>query len=348
MTGASPAGQRWGFTLPLSDLPLHRQIPLFREAEELGYTDLWTGEVNGCDGFTPLAAAAVVTRSVRLGTAVVNVYSRTPALLAMQAAALAELAPGRVCLGIGASSPPIVQGWHGLPFRRPLARVRDSLAVLRPMLEGRKVAADLETLSVQGFRYGRPPVGPVPLFLAALRPGMLRLAGQTADGVIINMLPARDVPRAVAVVREAARAAGRDPETVEIACRIFVCPTRNREEALATARRFLAGYVTVRTYAEFHRWLGYGDALGPAVAAWEAGDRRRAPALLPEALVEDLVLIGDPDQVRERVLEYCRHGVTLPILQIFRTESEPVDNTYGLRALAPAAWAAGGARWQEP
>ncbi|HEY8491258.1 MAG TPA: LLM class F420-dependent oxidoreductase [Dehalococcoidia bacterium] len=337
MTGTLPAGHRWALTIPLSDLPLRQQIPLFQEAEDLGYTDLWTGEVNGCDGFTPLVAAATATRSVRLGTAVVNVYSRTPALLAMHAASLAELAPGRVCLGIGASSPPIVQGWHGVPFHRPLARVRDAVAVLRPMLAGEKVTAGLETLSVHGFRYGREPAGRIPLFLAALRPGMLRLAGQVADGVIINILPARDVPRAVAEVREAARAAGHDPDAVEIACRIFVCPTRNREEALVAARRFLAGYVTVRTYAAFHRWLGYGDLLGPAVAAWEAGDRRAALALLPESLVEDLVLIGEPEEVRERVLEYCRHGVTLPILQIFRTSSEPPDNTYGLRALAPSA-----------
>ena len=331
------SAQRWGVTIPLSDVPLRHQADLFRQAEELGYTDLWSSEVNSTDGFTPLAVAAAATKAVRLGTAVVNVYTRTPAILAMHAASLNELAPGRFCLGLGAASKPIVEWWSGVPFERPLQRVRDVTTTVRQMLAGEKVTAELPTVSVNGFRYGRAIENTIPIYVAALRPGMLRLAGQVADGVIVNLLPARDIPKAVAVVREAAREAGRDPSAIEVVCRIFVCVSQDREAALQVARRFLAGYLTVPTYTAFQRWLGYGDAIQPLLDAWAAGDRRRATEVIPDELVQDLVLLGTPDQVRDKVLAYSTNGVDLPLLQLFMTPSDPPDNSFALRALAPAS-----------
>jgi probable F420-dependent oxidoreductase len=327
--------RRWGITIPWSDRPLREELPLYREAEDLGYTDLWTSEVDAADGFTPLAAAAAVTRRARLGTAIVSVYTRAPATLALQAASLAELAPGRVVLGLGTASLPIVQGWNGIPFTRPLQRTRDLFALLRPMLSGERVTADLPTVSVRGFRYARPIEGPIPLYLAALRPGMLRLAGEVADGVILNFLPARDVPRVVALVREAARAAGRDPEAIEVVCRVFVCPTTDREAGLQVARRFLAGYLTVPTYTAFQQWLGYGDRLKPLFDLWAAGDRRGALAAIPDEVVDDLVLVGTPDEVREKVLAYRENGVDLPVLRLFGTPAEPLESGQAFRALAP-------------
>jgi probable F420-dependent oxidoreductase len=227
--------QRWGITIPLSDLPLRDQIPLFAQAEELGYTDLWTSEVNATDAFTPLVVAAMATSRTRLGTGIVNPFTRGPLTLAMHAASLNELAPGRVVLGLGSSSLPVVEHWNGVTFERPLSRMRDTLLVVRRLLGNETVSERLSTLEVRRAKYVRPVENRIPIYVAALRPNMLSLAGQTADGVIINLLYASDVPRVVKVVRSAARQAGRDPSEVEIVCRIFLCPSENRP--LAPRRR---------------------------------------------------------------------------------------------------------------
>src|SRR5213083_3197181 len=126
--------QRWGLTLPLPSLPLRDHADLVRRAEAAGYTDLWSGETNGPDGFTPLALCATWTERVRLGTGVVGVLTRGPALLAQQAAALSDASDGRFALGIGASSDRIVEGWNGIPFERPLSRVAETVEFLRAAL----------------------------------------------------------------------------------------------------------------------------------------------------------------------------------------------------------------------
>lgn len=330
------ATQRWGVTIPLSDQLLREQVDLFRQAEELGYTDIWSSEVNQTDVFTPLILAAQATERAVLGTAIVNVYTRTPAMLAMHAATLNELAPGRVILGLGTSSIAIVQQWSGVPLKKPLTRMRDAVTVIKQMLKGEKVNEVRETLSAQNFRLQRPVEQVVPVYVAALRSRMLRLAGELADGVILNLLAAKEVPLAVKEVREAAEKAGRDPSTIPVACRIFVCPTRSVEEGDEVARRFLAGYLTVPTYTAFQDWLGHSKELAPALEAWAAGDRKRAVREIPQHLVDELVIVGPPELCREKVLAYCKEGVDIPILQIFKTAKEPADNSFGLRELAPS------------
>src|SRR3989304_9936083 len=123
---------RWGLTFPLDGVPLPAHREVLREAESLGYTDAWTAEVDGPDAFTPVALAAAWTERIRLGTAIASVFTRTPTVMAQTAWAIAEAAPGRFCLGLGSSSPAIVENWNGGPFRKPLTRVRDTPAVLRP------------------------------------------------------------------------------------------------------------------------------------------------------------------------------------------------------------------------
>ncbi len=159
---------------------------------------------------------------MRLGTAIANVFTRGPATLAMSAATVADLAPGRFILGIGAGSQPIVESWNGGRFTLPATRVREMVQVVRAILAGERVVFRGKALTVDGFRLVRPPAAPVPIYVAALRPGMLRVAGEVGDGVILNWLSAADVPGVVRVVREAAAAAGRDPASIEITARLLV------------------------------------------------------------------------------------------------------------------------------
>ncbi len=173
--------ERWGLTLPLAGLNLADHEEHVRRAEAAGYTDLWSGETNGPDGFTPLALSAAWTERARLGTGIVGVFQRGPALLAQEAAALADASRGRFVLGIGSSSDRIVEGWNGIPFERPLSKVRETLEFLRTALDGERTTS--------GFKLESAPAQRVPIVLAALRGKMLDLAVERADGAFTNFLP---------------------------------------------------------------------------------------------------------------------------------------------------------------
>lgn len=300
------AVDRYGITVPFDDIPLSQHGRWFEHLARLGYSDVWTGESNGADGFTPLALAAVAAPSLRLGTAVVPVYTRGPGLLAMQAATMAELAPGRFSLGVGSSSDVIVERWNGIAFDDPYERVRDTVRFLRQALTGDKVDAEYETFTVRGFRLARPPSEPPPLLVAALRPGMLRLAGREADGAIINWLSADDVRRVVPEVGPGK----------EIVARIFVCPTDDAERARAVGRIGITTYLNVAVYAAFHEWLGRGPLLEPMWAAWRGGDRKAAVAAIPDELVDALVVHGSPEECRAHIRRYVDNGVTVPVLAL--------------------------------
>ncbi len=200
---------------------------------------------------------------LQLGTAVVPVYTRGPGLLAMQAATMAELAPGRFALGVGSSSDVIVERWNATPFVEPYKRVRDTVRFLRAALTGEKVDAEYETFTVRGFRLGRRLEQPPPIYVAALRPGMLRLAGREADGAILNWLSAQDVAKVVPEVGPGKA----------IVARIFVCPTEDAERARYVGRIGIAAYLNVAVYAAFHEWLGRG----PALEAMWSGVAGRGP-----------------------------------------------------------------------
>ena len=313
---------RWGITLPLTGVPLAAHRDLVRELPDLGYTDAWTAETNGTDAFTPLALVAQWAPELRLGTAIAPVYTRGPGLLAMTAATIAELAPDRFVLGIGSSSPVIVSDWNAAEFTEPYGRTRDTLRFLRAALAGEKVSAEYPTFTVSRFRLERPPASPPKIMLAALRPGMLRLAANQADGAITNWLSAEDV-------RTVRKEIGPD---VELAARIFVCPTEDVDAARGLGRLLISSYLTVPAYAAFHDWLGRGEALRPMHEAWAAGDRKAANAAIPDEVVDQLVVHGSPQECREHVARYVANGLTTPVIAVLPTGADPVEMT---RLLGP-------------
>jgi probable F420-dependent oxidoreductase len=315
----------YGMTIPLDRLPLAEHRPWLQELAELGYTDVWSSEVDGADAFTPLTLAAVWSERLRLGTAIVPVFTRGPALLAQTVAALCEVAPGRVVLGVGTSSDVIVGSWNGMDFQRPYQRTRDVVRFLRAALSGERVEETYETFSVRGFRLSRPPTASPPILVAALRPGMLRLAAREADGAILNWLSAEDVPTVLQEV-----GSGK-----EIVARVFVCPSEDADAVRSQAKRLIAAYLNVPVYAAFHRWLGRGDQLQGMWDAWEAGDRRGALEAIPDRIVDELVLHGSPAEVRARIHQYMDNGVTTPALAVLPLAG--VDPRQAARDLAPGA-----------
>jgi probable F420-dependent oxidoreductase len=316
---------RHGLTIPFAGVSLAEHEPLLRRADELGYDDLWSGEATGYDGFTPLALASAWTENVRLGTGVVNPYTRGPALMAQSAAALADASRGRFVLGIGASSDRIVEGWNGIPFEKPLSRVREAVRALRPVFAGERGDG--------GFKLEAPPAQPIPIYVAALRGRMLRLAGEIGDGAWVNFLPLSGVEQVVGKVREGEAAAGRQPGSVDIVCRFFNVPAPP-DEGLAFVRFMFAAYATVPVYAEYFRWLGFADEIDPMVRAWEDGNRQRAVELVPADLARDVFVFGGPDEQRERLAAYADKGITTLCL----TPIAPPEAVPGwIEAMAPAA-----------
>jgi probable F420-dependent oxidoreductase len=292
---------------------------------ELGYTDLWSAEVDGADGFTPLTLAAAWEPELNLGVAITPAYTRGPALLAQSVAALADAAPGRFACGLGASSEVIVANWNGLAFENQFRRVRDTLRFLRQALSGEKVTEEYDTFQVKGFRLARIPQQLPPIYLAALRPGMLHLAGREADGAILNWLSAEDVATSVAEVHKAASWSPR-----EIVARIFVIVCEDADLARSIGRRMITAYLNVDAYAEFHRWLGRGPALEPMWNAWAAGDRKKALEVIPDEVVDDLVVHGSTAECRAHIQRYVDNGVTIPAPAVIPIGIDLADAVAGL------------------
>ena len=285
-------------TIPFTGVPLRELGPLVRRVEDAGYESVWSAESTEFDGFTPLVVAADHSERLRLVTGIVNVFTRGPALLAQTAAALADVSGGRFVLGLGASSNVIVEQWNDIPFRRPLAKVTETIDYLRTVLAGERGPG--------GFKLPSPPAAPVPIVLAALRERMLRLAAEKADGVFANFLPLGNVDRVVSTF-------GRPDK--EVACRFFSIHGPENE-ALVTAKRTFVAYATVPVYADFFRWLGRGDEIEPVVEAWNAGDRKRALELAPEGLVREIFLLGPVEAQRERLSEFADAGIETAVLAL--------------------------------
>ena len=313
-------------TVPFAAVPLSEHRDWFRELVDLGYTDAWSSESDGSDGFTPLALAAAWAPELRLGVAIIPAYTRGPALLAQSTAALASAAPGRFLLGIGSSSNVIVERWNGIPFTEPYKRTRDTLRFLKEALTGARVEHRYDSFDVQGFRLGLVPEVQPPILVAALREGMLRLAGAEGDGAIINWLSADDVRTVAGIVN--AQGPGK-----EIVARVFVCPSTDTDTVRAQARRAVAAYLNVPVYAEFHRWIGRGDRLQGMWDAWAAGDRKAALDAISDDVVDELIIHGPAGHCREQVARYIDNGVTTVALSVMNFGD--VDLRQAVRDLAP-------------
>jgi probable F420-dependent oxidoreductase len=299
--------QRYGITFPFDGMSLLDQREVVRELVDLGYTDLWSAESGGYDAFIPLAVAAQWAPDLRMGTAIVPVYTRGAHTFASTVASMCQAAPGKFALGIGTSSDVIVERWNGMSFDKPYQRVRDTIRFLRAALGGAKVDEEYETFRVRGFRLGIKVPEQPPILVAALREGMLRLAGREGDGAIINWLSADDVKTVVPHV-----GAGK-----EIVARIFVFPVDDAATARALGKRAIASYLTVPVYAAFHEWLGRGDELADLWRLWKQGDRKAAAESIPDHVVDQLLVWGSPAACKEHIARYMENGVTTPAPALF-------------------------------
>ena len=313
-------------------------LDLAGRADRLGYGSLWVAEVTGTEAFSVLGAVSRAAPGLGLGTGVLPVQVRTPPLLAMAAASLQALAPGReILIGVGVSSPVVAGDWHGAGYpARPLARMREFIALLRECLSGGKVTFAGQYYQVRGFRLGaelghrRPKI-----ILGALGEGMLRLAGAEADGVLLNYLPASHVPWCVEQVRRGGNA------TIYANVHVGV---GDRAAAAPQARYDLFSYAVVDAYARSFTRAGFGRAVEAIRAAHRAGDRAAALAAVPDEMVDAINVTGDPALVASTIGAYRRAGVDVPVIfpLTWGAAGQDVLGPTLQAAMAPAAHNASG------
>ncbi|HEX5815973.1 MAG TPA: LLM class F420-dependent oxidoreductase [Methylomirabilota bacterium] len=310
---------RVGFVLAAAAaLPPDDFVAIAQEAETRGYHTAWTGEVSGWDAFTVMTMIASRTRRMHVACAVVPVQTRTPVVLGQSAAALAHFAPGRVALGLGLSSRVIVEQWHGLRFSPALAQIREAVQIIRMVAAGERVSFDGAFYRLKNFRLTTPPPSPPPrVVLAALGPEMLQLAGEIADGVVLNWIPPESVPAAIRHLEAGARRAGRTLEDFEIAAFIRTCVTDDATAARATLARDITGYAIVDVYASFFRGAGFAAEVDAVNAAWRAGDRAGAVGQISPRVLDGLGVVGDEATCREQLAAFERAGLTMPVVLPF-------------------------------
>ncbi|MEA2451816.1 MAG: hypothetical protein QOG04_526 [Actinomycetota bacterium] len=296
---------RLGLTIPVLPFDVRKSCDLARHAEELGYTDAWAAEASGTDGFSVAAAAGIATTAMRIGIAIVPIYTRPPALIAMSTLAASQACGGRFCLGLGASSPTIIERWMGLEFDKPLTRARETIEVVRAALTGDKVDYAGQTVTLKGFRLEQGVTEKVPLFLAALGPKMLALADEVADGVALFLASEAGV-----------RIAKKEAPSCETLARLICFVGDEPAEVRDFARWLLTPYLTVPGYNHFVAAQGFEVEAHNVAMAWGAGDRQAAVAAISDELVDALVIAGPAGACKERIHAFREAGLDTPVLML--------------------------------
>ena len=281
---------------------------------QMGYESFWTAETVGPEAFSTLTAVGATAPSLDLGTGVLALQLRTPPLVAMAGATLQALHPDRdIILGVGISSPVVTSKWHGAPYGdRPLARVREYVTLLQQCLSGETVSFKGDFYEISRFRLGvklgerRPKV-----VIGALNPGMLRLAGEVADGVLLNYLPASHVPWSIEQVRAGAKGRATGMPTIYGYVHAGVC---ERADGIDLARRDLFSYAVVDAYARNFERAGFGAEVETIRGHHAEGDREGALAGVSDRMVDAIDVMGDADHVRATVLDYVDAGIDVPVL----------------------------------
>lgn len=292
-------------------------------AEQLGAEIAFVAEDINCrDAFQLLALSAARTERIRLATGVVNPYTRNPTSLAMSAATLDEVSGGRAVLGLGTSSPSLIEGQMGIAHGKTSVVMREATEIVRRLLAGETVSFTGSRFTYAGARLEAQPVQPrVPIYFAAMGPVTLRLAGRLADGVLLNVGATPEYVRwAVQQIERGAREAGRDPSEVTVAAWMTAYVTEDYEAGLKRAKEWLATMLSIPRQGELLLEHAGGDpaileAIRREVRAYpHDGDAGAAAAHLPAELAARMTLIGSPHAVRERVQAYREAGVDVPVL----------------------------------
>jgi F420-dependent oxidoreductase-like protein len=310
-----------------------------RLAEELGYDSIWIPEAWGYEQFQLLTEVALATRRLRVATGIANVFSRSPALLAMSVATLDEISEGRAILGLGTSGRGVVENLHGVPYRKPLTRLRDTVRIVRALLRGERLSPELTTLfDARHFKLEMRPVRPeVPVYVASLQERAIHEVGRVADGWLPTFWPYEHLRDGIALLAAGASEAGRDAAAIDVAPFVAVVPLDDVGAARGMIKPLVAFYIGgmgVYYHALFCRY-GFRENADLVRGLWERGERRQAAEAVSDALVDAIAICGPAAQCRERLADWRRHGLGTALLNL--PPGAPYEVTeHLLRAMAGA------------
>jgi F420-dependent oxidoreductase-like protein len=301
-----------------------------RLAEEAGVDTIWVAEAWGRDCFTILALLAHETKRIKLGTGIVNCYSRTPAALAQHFATLDEFSGGRMVIGLGTSGHRVIEHFHGVPFQPSLTRLREYVEIIRMILAGQPLKYQGKVFHLErGFRLRFPPVRTsIPIFIASLTPRSVAQTAAIADGWMPVMIPLERLSREVAAFRQLVRAAGRDPQSVIVRSPGAVTVTRNVDKARQESKAHLAFYIT--NMGDFYREqlvrLGHEAAVSDVHKAWDKGGRAAGTAAVPDSLADSLFLAGPVEACLERIEAQAAAGIDMHAVRVETEDPQEMVN----------------------
>ncbi|HEX9409654.1 MAG TPA: LLM class F420-dependent oxidoreductase [Methylomirabilota bacterium] len=299
-----------GLAMPIAEFPA-----IAREAEGRGYRTAWVGEASGAEAIVLSTLIATHTTTLKIANGVIPVQTRTPIVYGQAAATLGHLAPGRFALGLGLSSEIIVGQWHGLPFAPSIRQMREAVQIVRTAASGERVNFDGKFYRLKNFRLAIPAASPAPrIYLAALGPRMCELAGEVADGVLLNWLPPSAMPASVAHVEAGTKRAGRSLSDIDVAVYVRTCVTDEPAAVREALARDITGYAIVSVYARFFAECGFAEEVEAVNAAWKAGDRAGAVKGISERVLDGLGAVGAADFCREQMNAFARTGATPVVL----------------------------------
>lgn len=290
-------------------------------AESRGYEMIWVPEGGGRDSLTQLTYLAGKTERVKLATGILPIYYRTPMLTAMSAAGVGTLSEGRFVLGLGVGHRPSVEGTHGIPFRRPLTHMRETITLVRRLLDGEQVTHAGRVFNVGNATLGAAaPERRVPIYVAALGPQMLELTGELADGVLLNWTASRYLEQAIGHLRRGAEKAGRDPSEIDVAGYVRVAVSDNLDEARASLQGQIARYASNPFYHNFFRGMGFGEEMAEAEEAIRRGDMAAAAGAISQEMQDQVAIVGSAEECRAEIERRRTLGLDLPVVAPFTVD----------------------------
>lgn len=305
-------------------------------AENLGYGEVWMTESSGRDSLTQLATIATVTSRIRMGTGILPMFSRTPLITAMSSAGLSAVSDGRFILGLGVGNRPAVEEAHGVPYHQPMEHLRDLISIVRGLLEGKEVTHQGKAISVSRASLGNAaPQGKVPIYVAALGPRMLQLAGEMADGVLLSWSTTTYLEQAIKLVREGAAKAGRDPSEVEISGYIRVAVTDDLAAGQASLQRQIARYASSAHFRAFFRNIGFEREMQGVQLARNHAVNPATVAAISERMQQELGVVGSAEFCQARLDELRKIGLAKPVIAPLPVGDLKSSYERSVRALAP-------------
>jgi probable F420-dependent oxidoreductase len=310
-----------------NELSIRENVLLAQYAEMRGLDTVWASEYRR-DAVVLMAMLAAGTEQVGVGTSIVPIYTRSPAVLAMSAAAVAEIAPGRAILGLGSSTPVIVEKWHGFERSRPLVALEEYIETIRSILRDERTQFAGSVVRTDGFRLEFPSLAApdVRIFAAALAEKALATAARVADGVLLNAAPIGYLPTIRALVDRAAAAAGKEPLPIAGDVRVGIGSGEDLRQMRERQRKAMASYGGVGPYNRFYAQAGYPNQAAAIAAGWEAGDNTSAVAALDDEMLDAIVAVGSEANVRDRVAAFLAAGMDEVIVYpVWGAEDRPSD-----------------------